>query len=263
MADRLVRLGGRIAVIVFYLILLAPILVVVPVSFNPEPLLSLPTAAPSLRWYVAILHDTRILSTLATSVRLGLVVTAVALATGFGAALVVERGRFPGRGVLAMLFTLPLMLPAVVLGLGLLLVLVQFGLLGTFAGLVMAHLIVVLPYVIRLLINGIRTMPQGLEDAATSLGAGRVQVLVFVTLPLMRNALVAAGALAFLTSFDEATISLFLTGPNISTLPVTMFDYAGTHPDPTIAAMSVLLLAATFAIIVLVDSVAGLSRMTR
>lgn len=259
MEQALARWASRAWVTVFYIVLLAPIVVVLPVSLNTEAILGLPRDGLSLQWYAALATDPRIGQAFGASLRLAVVVTVLSIAIALPAALALSR--LPSRidGPLIAFFTLPLMLPAVVLGLGLMLVLVQVGLLATFTGLVVAHLIVVTPYVIRLLTSAEQTKPPDLEAVAASLGAGPWRILVTVTLPLLSRALLSAAALAFLTSFDEAVLSLFLSGPDIATLPVVMFEYAKSRGDPTIAALSVVLLAVAFALILLVERVAGLA----
>jgi ABC-type molybdate transport system permease subunit len=161
--------------------------------------------------------------------------------------------QFPGRGVLLALFTAPLLLPTIVLGLALLLVFSQLGLLATFPGLILGHSLVGMPYVVRLMLTAIGGVPPAVEEAATTLGAGPAMVFYRVTLPLMRPALVAAAALASLAAFDEGVISRFIVGPRMTTLPIALFRYVQYHADPEVSALSVVLIAFTVAIIGVVE----------
>ncbi|MFT8775779.1 MAG: ABC transporter permease [Gluconacetobacter liquefaciens] len=253
---------GRMGLVFFYIVLLAPIAVVIPVSMDGAALLEFPPRHFSLRWYAAVFHDDQILSACLTSVELGLAVTMLSLAIGLPAALALDRRGWPGRAAVAALFAAPLILPAVVLGLGLLMALIPLGMMATFPGLALAHLIVVLPYVVRLLGGALAARAPGLDDAAMTLGAGAFDRFRLVTLPLLRGPIIAAAALAFLTSFDEAVVSLFLTGPGLITLPVRMFVDISSRSDPRVAALSVLVLGATALLLFVVEKLAGLARAT-
>ncbi len=146
------------------------------------------------------------------------------------------------------------------LGLALLLVFAQIGLLASFTGLTIGHAVVAIPYVIRLMLTALNGLPPSLEEAAATLGATPRRVFWRVTLPLMRPALLAAAALAFLASFDEVTITLFLVGPRLTTLPVEVFRYVQNHADPQVSALSVVLIVLTVGVIVLVERSLGLMR---
>lgn len=131
---------------------------------------------------------------------------------------------------------------------------------ATFHGLVLAHLVVTLPYALRVLVTALSTLPPSVEEAAASLGAKPLAVFRRVTLPLMTPGIVASAALAFLVSFDEVVISLFVVGPRITTLPVELYRYVDTRSDPLVAAASVFLILGTLLIVVLVERTMGLNR---
>ena len=188
------------------------------------------------------------------------VVMVLSLLAGLPAAYAIRRIEFRGREALLNLFTAPLLLPSIVLGLAILLVFVQINLLGTFTGLVIAHLIVTTPYVIRIMITSFSTLPPSIEEAAAMLGASPFTVFRRVTLPLMMPGLIASAALSFLLSFDEVVISLFITGPRMTTLPVEIFNYVESRTDPMTAAISVVLIAATLLIIFVIERTLGLSK---
>jgi putative spermidine/putrescine transport system permease protein len=250
----------RILVIFLYLFLLAPILVVLPLSFSNDSYLTFPPESWGVRWYVAMFQHAGLINAFWLSLGIASVVTVLSLAAGIPAAYAIGRYKFRGREFALSLFTAPLLLPSIVLGLAILLVFVQARLLGTVTGLIIAHLIVTTPYVIRIVITSLSTLPPSVEEAATMLGASPFTVFRRVTLPLMAPGLVASAALSFLLSFDEVVISLFITGPRLTTLPVEIFNYVESQTDPMTAAISVVLVTATLLIIVLIERTLGLSR---
>ena len=241
-----------------YGFMLAPLFVVVVLSFTSGPYLSFPPPGFSLRWYAALAANAEVLRAAGTSLILAGIVTAVALMAGLPAALAVARGIAP-RWVAGAL-SLPLLLPTLVIGLGLLMVLQPLGLLATWPGLALGHLAVVLPFVVRLMAGAFANLPAQLDEAAATLGARPLQVFLHVTLPLATPGALAAATLSFLLSFDETVISLFLVGPRLTTLPVALFHYAETRVDPLLAALAVVLIGMALAIVLLVDRLVGFTR---
>ena len=241
-----------------YGVLLAPLAVVTVLSFTAGPYLTFPPPGWSLRWYGALLANTPLLSAAASSVILAALVTVVALLAGLPAALAVARGLAPSW--VSGLLSLPLLLPTLVIGLALLMVLQPLGLLATWPGLALGHLMVVLPFVVRLLAGSFATRSPDLEDAAATLGARPLRTFLLITLPLAAPGAIAAATLSFLLSFDEVVISLFLVGPRLTTLPVALFHYAETRVDPLLAALAVVLIAFALVIVLLVDRLVGFTR---
>ncbi len=167
---------------------------------------------------------------------------------------------FPARRSLLSIFTAPLLLPAIILGLGLLLVFARLGLLATLPGLVIGHSLVTLPYVIRVILMTMKGIAPALEEAAATLGASALKVFTRVTLPLMMPGVIAAAALSFLASFDEVVISLFIVGPRLTTLPIEIFHYIEYRADPQVSALSVVLIALTVVLVVIVERSVGILR---
>jgi putative spermidine/putrescine transport system permease protein len=254
------RLLFRLSVAVLFAFLLAPVVLVVPMSFSADAFLGWPPSGWSLRWYAALPHQAVLGQAFRTSLLLGAIVTVLSLLIALAAALPLARGRFRGQQALSALLTAPLLLPTIVLGLAVLMVFVTRGLIGSWSGLILAHLLVTLPYALRLLVTGLSTLPPALEDAAASLGAPPLQVLLRITLPLMSPALVAAGAIVFLLSFDEVVVSLFVVGPRLTTLPVALYHYIESHSDPLVASVSVLMIVGTLVLVALLDRTVGLRR---
>lgn len=247
-------------VLALYVFLLAPLLIVFPLSFSNDQFLTFPPESWGIKWYVEMFHHEGMIKAFRVSMVLAAIVTLISMAVGIPAAYAIKRFEFRGRDVLANLFTAPLLLPSIVLGLTILLVFVRWRLLSTYTGLTLAHLTVTTPYVIRIMMTSFSTLPPSVEEAATMLGASPLTVFRRVTLPLMMPGVVASAALSFLMSFDETVISLFITGPRLRTLPVAIFDYVESRTDPMTAAISVVLIAATLAIIIVIERTMGLGR---
>jgi putative spermidine/putrescine transport system permease protein len=144
--------------------------------------------------------------------------------------------------------------------LGLLLVLQPLGLVATWPGLALGHLVVVLPFVVRLMTTSLKALPPDTSEAAATLGAAPWRGFLLVTLPMALPALVASATLAFLVSFDETVISLFLVGPRLVTLPIALFRYTESRTDPLVAALAVVLIVVSAVVVLLVDRIAGFTR---
>ncbi|WP_248313125.1 ABC transporter permease [Bosea sp. F3-2] len=207
------------------LFLLAPVILVFPISFSADAYVAWPPSAWSTRWYVALLNNAEMVEAFWNSLLLAACVTAITLLIGTSAAAALTRWSFAGRDALVSLFTAPLLLPSIVLGLAILVIFVGYGLVGSWPGMIVGHLVITLPYALRVLMTGLSTLPPSVEDAAGTLGASPWQVFRRITLPLMTPALVASAALSFIVSFDEVVISLFIAGTQLKLLPVTLYHY--------------------------------------
>ena len=251
-------LGATNALI--YLYLLAPILIVVPVSFSAAAFVVFPPRGLSFRWYANFLNSRELTEALWLSIRLAVTVTLAATVIGTLAALALTRYRLPGREAIRTFLMAPIVLPGVVLGIALLIFLNRTPLAQTFGGLFGAHLVVALPYVVRTVTATLEGFDRTVEEAAASLGAPPLAAFWTITLPLIKPGVIAGAMFAFITSFDELVVSLFLTGPRLSTLPVQIYNYIEFASDPTIAAISVLLIVFTTAVVLLVERVVGFTR---
>jgi putative spermidine/putrescine transport system permease protein len=252
----------RTVVALVYCFILAPILIVLVVSFTSDTFIVFPPSGWSLHWYGALFANPTLFDSFRVSLMLSTIVMVLALACGLPAALLIARHSFPGRDALFGFFTMPLLLPTLVLALALLLAFSnpQVRLAATLPGLVLAHLTVTLPFVIRIMTTAFANLPRDIEEAAATLGAAPALVFRRVTLPLAIPGIVAAAALAFLLSFDETVISLFISGPRLQTLPVAIYHYVERRTDPAIAALSMLLITGSIAIVMLVERMVGVLR---
>ncbi|MCO5064604.1 MAG: ABC transporter permease [Rhizobiaceae bacterium] len=251
---------NRILITLLFIFLLAPVFPVIMMSFTNDPYIMFPPQTWGVEAYWNILQNRAFVAGAQNSLIIGVIVTVLALAVGIPAAYAIARLPLPGRDTLLALFTSPLIVPNIVFALGLLLVLVYFGLLGSYFGLIVAHTVLVVPFVIRILLTALNTMPAEVEAAASTLGATPVRVFMRITLPLLRPAILAAAGLSFLLSFDEVTVSLFIVGTSVNTLPVALFRYTQSHTDAQIAALSVVLILITIVIVLAVERTVGLMK---
>ena len=237
------------ALTVFYL--LAPTLVIVPMSFTEASILSFPPEGFSMRWYELMLTK----PAWSTAIRNSVVVATVTavLATGLGtlAALGMTRGRFPGRSVLNGLALSPLIVPVVIIAIGMFSLFVQWRISGSIVGLVVAHAALALPFVIVNVATSLRTIDRNLELAAANLGATPARTFQRITLPLILPGVLAGAIFAFITSWDEVVVAIFLTTARFRTLPVEMWQQVRQVVDPTVAAVATTLLVVTTALLLL------------
>jgi putative spermidine/putrescine transport system permease protein len=241
--------------------ILAPLAIVCVVAFTPLGYISLPTDGLSLRWFAAIVDNPRFISAFWLSLALGLASSLIASALAIPAALAIARRRFPGRDAISAFLLSPLMIPHIVLGVAFLRFFSTIGINGTFAGLVTGHVIVILPFALRLVLAAATGMDPAVERAAVSLGASRLTVFRRVTVPLVFPGIVSGWLLAFITSFDELTMSVFIASPSTTTLPVRMFLHIQDTIDPLVAAVSALLIAGTAVLMWVLDRLVGLERL--
>jgi putative spermidine/putrescine transport system permease protein len=245
----------------FVIFMLAPIVVVCWVAFTPEGFLSFPTDHWSLRWFAAIARYPEFVSAFWRSLGLGALSSALAVAVSVPAALAIARYRFRGREAMTALFMSPLMIPNIVLGIAFLRFFTEIGLGGTFTGLVLAHVIIVFPFALRLTLAAATGMDLSVEMAAVSLGAGGWTLFRRVTLPLILPGVISGWALAFIQSFDDLTMTVFLAAPGTETLPVRMFLYIQDNIDPLVTSVSACVIAVAVAALIALDRAYGLERL--
>jgi len=262
---RLRRIGwatvaGSVAIGAICLFLLAPIIIVVITAFSSSKSLAFPPPGFSLRWFEAFLGNRSFVDSALLSIRLGLLVTGITLTVGTFAAVAIARGTFRGAEALRTLVASPLIVPYVVLGLGLLIYLSALRVPSSIWTLTFAHSVVALPFVVRIVSAGLQSYDSRVEESARSLGANRVRAFTSVTLPLIRGSLVAAAVFAFITSFDEVTVTLFVSGPDTTTLPVRVFNYIEFTSDPLISAVSAIEVVLSVVVVIIVDRLVGFTK---
>jgi putative spermidine/putrescine transport system permease protein len=240
---------------------LAPLVVICLVAFTPENTLSLPTTGFSLRWFTAVFAHPDFMSSFWNSIWLATLSATLAVVLAVPAGLAISRYAFPGRDFLNALFLSPLIIPHLVLGVAFLRLFALIGATGSFAWLVATHIIVVTPYVLRLVLAALSGLDRSAEHAARTLGASEWTAFRRVTAPMILSGLTGGWLLAFINSFDELTMSIFVTSPATITLPVRMYMYATESIDPMMAAVSALMIAVTAVAMLVLDRTFGLDRV--
>ncbi len=242
-------------------VLLAPLLVVMLVSVSPSPVFDLPGTVLSGRWYARLGRLDGLGDAVLLSLGIAAAATAVSLGLGTLAAIGLQRGRFPGREALLTFLVSPIMLPGLVLGIALLQFFRLAGLDEPVPALLLAHVLVVLPYVLRTLTAALTLFDFSLIDAARTLGLSHPRAIGTVMVPVLAPAFLTGGLFGFLASVDNYPVSIFLTDVYHRTLPIQLLQYIGESPDPSLAALATVLIGATAAVLVLGDRLVGLDRM--
>lgn len=237
-------LNGVLALVLLFMV--APIAIVVINSFNSVAYGAWPPPGLSTRWYQNLADQPGFGDAALLSVEVGLAATALALVCGGLAALAFVRYSFPGRSAINGFLLSPMLVPKVSIGLAAFMLFLRVHVYGSFPSLVLAHTVLVLPFMVTILASGLVRVDRRLEEAAMDLGASPARVLWHVTLPQVQRSLVAALVLSFVISFDEVDATIFMVSPRQPTLPVAMYNYMQKFQDPTLAALSTVLIVATF-----------------
>lgn len=245
----------------FAAFMLAPLVMVMLVSFTDKGYISMPFDGASWRWYSAILRDDDFMGAFYRSLALGAGAATLATVVAVPAGMAIAWHRFPGREAILGLLLSPLMVPHVVLGIALLRFLTQLGASGTMWGLTAAHTVLVLPYVLRLVVAAATGFDRTVTHAAESLGASSWTVFRRVELPLIVPGVAGGWLIAFINSFDELTMSIFVASAGTQTLPVKMYNHIANTIDPLLASISTVLIVLTLLLMLVLDRFYGLDRV--
>lgn len=246
--------------------LLGPLAIIVAGSFTPGAHVVFPPEGFSLDWYRKLLERDDFLEAFVDSVILAAGATTAATIIGTLAALSVARRGESGREFLRGFFMAPLILPTIVTGVALF----QFSrdpefgsvlIPGNWAALMVGHTLITVPYVVRTVGAALVAFDRSLQEAAESLGAGPIRVLFTVIMPAIAPAMLVSVIFCFIVSFDQVTISIFLTGPDVTTLPIRIYNYIEFAIDPMVAAVSTLLILFAYALVLLLERAFGLDRV--
>ena len=247
--------------VLFAAFMLAPLVVVVLVAFTDKGYISMPFDGASWRWFREILNRQDFMDAFYRSVALAAGSATIAVVFALPAGMAIAWHRFKGREALLGLLLSPLMVPHIVLGIALLRLLTQVGASGTLTGLVLAHAVVVLPYVLRLVVAAAVGFDRSVAQAAESLGASTWTVFARIELPLILPGIAGGWLLAFITSFDELTMSVFVASVSTQTLPVMLYAYIANTIDPLLASISTVMMVLTLALMLVLERFYGLGRV--
>jgi putative spermidine/putrescine transport system permease protein len=225
--------------------LMAPIVIVVILAFSGDGYLRFPPTSLSLQWFARFFGDLQWQRALLSSLIIGAIACVVSTAIGFFAAYAFLRAEFPAKKLLLSLLLLPLILPSIITAIAMYYLAGKLGLIGNFLWLGLCHAVIAMPIVLLILLAALHAVDPNLERAALGLGAGRLRVFCRVVLPIALPGVLSAALFAFLASFDELLISLFLAGVHAQTLPVRIWNSLNLQVEPTIAAVSAFLIGVT------------------
>jgi putative spermidine/putrescine transport system permease protein len=260
-----IALNGAAVVTLAYI--LTPLVFVTWLAFFRQEIPSFPPEGYSLRWFQAIAGNDRFVAGFLLSLQLAVIATSIGLCLGLPAALCISRFRFRGREAVSSLLLLPLVVPGIVLGIALYVFHVEVELatglpiLGSLGGLIAGHVLIVIPWTVRLVTASLAGLDRSIEEAAQSLGANRFTTFRRVTLPAIRPGVVAAALFGFVSSFGNLEMSLFIVGPGRTTLPIAILQYLEWKIDPTIAAVSVLQIGLIATAMLITDRFVKISRV--
>jgi len=256
--NRIVLALCALGVLVF---LCLPVLIVVPMSFSSATSLHFPPEGFSMRWYGQIFGDPRWVRAMQTSLVLALLSSTLALVLGGFAAYGLVRGRFYGRMAIQSNFVAPMIIPSVVTAVALYFALARIGMLGSFAGLLLGHTLLGVPYVVLIMSVAIRSFDSRIEQVAFTLGASWFTMFRRVLVPNLLPSTAAAWIFAFVTSFDEVVITAFIGGTH-ETVPKRMFNDLVMQVNPSITAIATLLIAVSVGLMALAAMLVRRSRAT-
>jgi putative spermidine/putrescine transport system permease protein len=259
MARGLGRAAGAATVVLLLGFMTIPTVVVIVASFNATATLSFPPDGLSLAWYKRALSYPDFRAALRNSLLVTAVASATATIVGGAAAIALDRAPVPGKGIISGLLLSPLVVPGVVIGLGFLILAARLELVTNPIVMILAHAVTVVPFVLRSVWVSLQSFDPAVERAAAVLGASPTQVILRVTLPLLRPGFFAALLFCVIISFNEFVASLFISTRVTEILPVAMYNYVRNYTDPTIAAVSTLFILATAALLFLLDRAVNVS----
>ena len=259
--ERLARLCMWLAAAITVVFLMMPLLVTVAVSFGSSSIFTLPPPSWSLRWYEKLAATRGLWPSLLTSLEVAAFSTALALGLGTLCAIALVRGRFPGREAIATFLISPLMLPGLVVGIAMLQGFKALGLREAYLSLLIAHVVITLPYVLRTVLAALSLFDFSLIDAARTLGCSYPTAITRVLVPALGPAFLTSGMFAFLASMDNYPISIFFTDAWTKTLPIQMLQFVEENPDPTIAAVSTGLVLLAILALIVGDRLVGLRKL--
>lgn len=262
LTNRMGAVALRAAIVLVLAFLIMPLVIIVAVSLGNAPFIQFPPKDLSLRWYANIGQLEGFFDAVLVSLKIAALSTIVATVLGVSASLAVSRYRFRGRGAVVSLFLSPLMLPSIVVGIGLLQYYTRLDLFSTFTALILGHAAIIFPYMVRTVTSSLEQQDESVIEASRVLGADALQTFFHVVVPGIKPGLISGAVFAFVMSFDNYTVSLFLSDATTQTLPIRMLTYVSMAINPTVAAVSSLLILFSIAQLLLVGWLIGLRRFS-
>ncbi len=246
-------------VVLVYIFLFAPLVIIAMTSIGTENYIAFPPKGFTLQWFLTVFKSEAFISSMITSFVISGVATLAALIIGMPAAYGLSRYDFRGKAAIKSFFFSPLIIPGIVVGFSLFQFLLVKLSLSVHISLFIGHTLVIIPYIIRVIGSSLEVFDYSREEAAMRLGCKKSLTFFKVVLPNITSGVMAAFMLAFINSFNNVPVSMFLTGPGVSTLPITMMNYVEYNYDPTVSALSVILMILTIGIMYILEKTLGLN----
>jgi putative spermidine/putrescine transport system permease protein len=258
--DTFLKYLFRIILLIIYLYLLAPVIIVVLVSFNPTESLVIPTTGLSLKWYQEFLNIPGFVDAFKFSLKLAISASIMTPFIGIPCAYALVRFDFKMKNLIEIYLLSPILIPSIIIGISLLNFFVSLAMRGSFISILVCHILLGLPYIMRTVVASLSGLNIEIEEAAATLGANRFVIFTKITLPMMASGVIAGVLFVFVISFGELNASLFVTGPKTVTLPVQIFSYLQWNSSPVIAAISTIQILFIFIAALAIDKVLGLGK---
>ena len=263
MTNSLNKVSLALCNVIVYAFLFIPLLIIVATSFSPTYQMVFPPAGLSLKWFKYILDQKEFIQSFYVSVIVAFFASLAALIIGVLVSLAIVRHSFRGKTVIENIFMMPVILPTVVTGVAMLQFFSIIGYHDFWMRLIIGHIIITIPYTIRSISASLYGFNRRLEEASLILGANHLQTFTRVLLPLIKPGIIAGALLSFIISFDNVTVSLFLIAAKTVTLPVRIMLYLEWHIDPSVAAISTILILLTVITIIIAEKIVGLANIIR
>lgn len=248
--------------IVVFLFLFLPLIIILVTSFGTEAIITFPIKGFTIDWYIMALTSKAFMSSLQLSLIIGVVATLIALIVGIPSAYVLSRDRFKGKKFLNTFFLSPTLIPGIVVGYSIFQMIVVNLRLPIVPGLIIGHFLISVPYVIRVVGSSMEQVDVSIEEAAWTLGCTKKRAFVTVLLPNIVSGIFAAFMLAFVNSFNNVPVSMFLSGPGVTMLPTTLLSYMEFNYDPSVSALSVILMFVTIGVMIVIEKTTGLASVS-
>ncbi|WP_047984282.1 ABC transporter permease [Ornithinibacillus californiensis] len=254
--------GLSIIAMLVFAFLFIPLFIIVVTSFGENPTIQFPIQGFTFDWYVNVFETNSLIESFYLSIQISLLATILALLVGIPAAYALARYSVKGRNIMKSFFLSPAMIPGVVIGYALFQFIVIQLQLPIFQGLLLGHFLISLPYIIRVVGSSLDQLDFSIEEVAWTLGSTRLRAFVRVVLPNIQAGIFASFMLAFINSFNNIPVSQFLSGPGVTALPTSLMNYIEYNYDPTVSALSVLLMVGTVVLMFIIEKTLGLAKIS-
>ena len=246
-----------------FIFLVAPLIIIMITAFGSGSAIKFPIDSFSLKWFPVVFSKKSFKTSFITSLEISTLATVIAILVGVPAAYALTKSGIKGKQIIKSIFLSPAIVPGIVVGFALYQSIVLTMRIPVFYGLLAGHFMITLPYIIRIVGSSMEQFDFSIEEAAWSLGCGKIKAFFKIVLPNITSGISAAFMLAFINSFNNIPVSMFLSGPGIKAFPSTLMNYIEYNYDPSVSAVSVLLMLCTVIIMIIVDKTLGIASLAK